>query len=87
MPLILIITRNFDFFGDSFPIIEKLVDKGPLGIQSVFFKVEFIGKKIEDAPYEVGDHDGNDNEANDVVHIQNLILFNNRLIITILVLE
>lgn len=53
----------------------------------MFCKVELVGDEVENATDKIGDHDSDDDEPDNVIHIENPELVYDSLIITIFVLK
>jgi len=67
-------------------IKTEVLYKG-ISVFDVFFRVEFIRKEDNNTPNEIREHDGYDNQSEDVVDVENKVFLHNRNFICVLSLE
>ena len=78
---------EWDTYDLNIIVVVELVDKGPFRILPNFFWVELVWHKVQEAPNKICDHNGDDDQSDDIVDVKNEVLLNNRLVITIFALE
>ena len=54
---------------------------------SVFAQIELVRDEVENTPNEIGDHDCDNNEPDNIIHVQYSELIDDRLVIAILILK